>query len=240
MPRNRATTPDRAPSRPRHNRSPARPAPTGRATAPAMRDLLAEPALGERQRGLALALGLGLDQVGEPFGLGQVDAAVLERAAGEFARLGQPQARRSTPVRRAPRRPPPGRHGIGIPRYLRRSSSPGRRTAGPAPRRATRRSADAASSRTAASRGSGSAPAISARRPRAPAGPLTRITAIAAGGRPLDSAKMVSASHASGEDRRDHRRDMVRALPDHLAARPTGSPPGRPRRSSDSARCSGR
>ena len=31
-------------------------------------------------------------QVGQPLGFGQVDPAVLESAAGELARLGQPQA----------------------------------------------------------------------------------------------------------------------------------------------------
>src|SRR5205085_1885920 len=56
------------------------------------RNLFPQPAFGQRQRGLALRFGFSLDQVSEPFGLGQVDPAVLERAAGEFARLVQPHA----------------------------------------------------------------------------------------------------------------------------------------------------
>ena len=53
---------------------------------------LLKAALGERKRRLALRFGLGLDQVGETFGFGQVDPAVLESAAGEFAGFGQAQA----------------------------------------------------------------------------------------------------------------------------------------------------
>ena len=107
-------------------------------------DLLPQPALGERQRRLALRFGLGLDQVGEPFRLGQVDAPVLERAAGEFARLGRPQAvdRRQRGEHRVDHRA--AAMALKFNDYLRPSSSPGRRTAGPAPRRAVRRYADAA------------------------------------------------------------------------------------------------
>ena len=40
----------------------------------------------------ALGRGFGLDQIGQPFGGGEVHFAVLERAPGEFPRLGHPQA----------------------------------------------------------------------------------------------------------------------------------------------------
>ena len=54
-------------------------------------DLLSQPTFGQRQCGFALALGLRLDEVGEPFGLGQIDAAVLERSAGVLTGLRSPQ-----------------------------------------------------------------------------------------------------------------------------------------------------
>ena len=45
-------------------------------------------------QGLApLGLGLGVDQIGEALGRGQVELPVLEGAAGEFAGLGRPQPR---------------------------------------------------------------------------------------------------------------------------------------------------
>ncbi len=43
------------------------------------------------QRLATLGLGLGVDQVGNALGLGQVQLAVLEGAARELARLGQAQ-----------------------------------------------------------------------------------------------------------------------------------------------------
>jgi hypothetical protein len=54
-------------------------------------------ALAERATDLAeglpaLRLGLGVDQVGDALGLGQVQLAVLEGAARELARFGQAQA----------------------------------------------------------------------------------------------------------------------------------------------------
>jgi len=53
------------------------------------------------------------------------------------------------------------------------------------------------------------------------AGPLTRITDIAAGGRPLDKAKMVSAAiTASGKDWSDYRSDVPGAVVDHLRRNP--------------------
>ena len=58
-------------------------------------DLLSQPTFGQRQCGFALALGLRLDEVGEPFGLGQIDAAVLERSAGVLTGLRSPQTGKS-------------------------------------------------------------------------------------------------------------------------------------------------
>ena len=45
-------------------------------------------AIRAQQRGSALAFGFRFEQVGQPFGLGQVDSAIGEGATGEFARLG--------------------------------------------------------------------------------------------------------------------------------------------------------
>ena len=47
---------------------------------------------GLRQRLAALRLGLGLHEIGQTFDLGEIELAVLERAAGELARLGEPHA----------------------------------------------------------------------------------------------------------------------------------------------------
>jgi len=56
------------------------------------RDLLSQAALRERHRSLALRFRLSLDQVGETFGLSQVNPPILERTAGEFTRLRQVEA----------------------------------------------------------------------------------------------------------------------------------------------------
>ena len=45
-----------------------------------------------RQRLAALRLGLGVDEIGETFDLGQVELAVLEGAPRELAGLGEPRA----------------------------------------------------------------------------------------------------------------------------------------------------
>ena len=50
-------------------------------------------AIGRHERGTALAFGFGLEQIGQPFGFGQVDPAVGKGTAGEFARLGRPHIR---------------------------------------------------------------------------------------------------------------------------------------------------
>ena len=52
----------------------------------------AQRAAGDAQRLAPLRLGLGVDEVGEALDLGQIELAVLERAPGEFARLGRTQA----------------------------------------------------------------------------------------------------------------------------------------------------
>ena len=44
--------------------------------------------VGAKQGGTTLAFGLGLEQIGQAFSLGQVDPAIVERAPGEFARRG--------------------------------------------------------------------------------------------------------------------------------------------------------
>ena len=49
---------------------------------------VAEQALQLTQRLAALPVGVGMDQIVETFGLGEIELAVLERAAGEFAGLG--------------------------------------------------------------------------------------------------------------------------------------------------------
>ena len=53
---------------------------------------IAEQTLQLAQRLAALRIGVGVDQIGEAFDRGEVELAVLERAAGELAGLGQPQA----------------------------------------------------------------------------------------------------------------------------------------------------
>ena len=53
---------------------------------------VAEQALHLPERLAALAFGLGADQVGQAFDRGEVELAVLEGAAGEFAGFGRAQA----------------------------------------------------------------------------------------------------------------------------------------------------
>ncbi len=155
------------------------------------RDLLAQPAFGERQRGLALRFGLGLDQVGEALGFGQVDPAILERPAGEFARLGRPQPvdRGQRGEQRIHHRPP----AMALKFHHILAGRAGRDVE-PQDQRLVEQLADCGMRATRAPlpcAARASDPAI--RSPAACArGPLTRITEIAAGGRPLDRAKIVS------------------------------------------------
>src|SRR6185369_340311 len=76
------------------------------------------------------------------------------------------------------------------------------------------------SSRTAAVRASGNGDPARASPAAWASGPLMRMTEMAAGGRPLDKAKMVSVIDASGEDWGDHRRDVPGALVNHLYGDP--------------------
>ena len=142
-----------------------------------------------------LGLGLRADQIGEALDPGEVELAVLEGAAREFAGLRRPKPGQPAEHRHHAPQPPRARHGGGIrpcPRRFRCSgpgnhstsaSSIGSRAIGPGSR----------SRASIASRGAGilRASAISASPAR---GPLTRTTAIAAGSRPDDSAKMVDGS----------------------------------------------
>ena len=63
----------------------------------------------------ALRLGLGVDEIGEPFGLGQVHLPVQECPPGELARLREPQSRRAgeRPGQRRRDRPPAGHMDLG-------------------------------------------------------------------------------------------------------------------------------
>ena len=49
---------------------------------------LPKPSFGHRKGRLPLALGFGRQQIGQSFGFGKIDPAILERATGEFAGLG--------------------------------------------------------------------------------------------------------------------------------------------------------
>ena len=53
------------------------------------RALIAEQALQLTQRLAALPIGVGVNEIVETFGLGEIELAVLEGAAGEFAGLGR-------------------------------------------------------------------------------------------------------------------------------------------------------
>ena len=115
--RHRPRRKNRAPPRP------GRPARAIRACQAATCRLSAPPASASAAR--RCDFGLGLEQVGQPLGLGEVDPAVLEGAAGELAGLGRRAALRSGRAPPAPRRPPRGRHGDAARRHPRRSRWPG-------------------------------------------------------------------------------------------------------------------
>ena len=153
------------------------------------RALVAEQALQLAQRLAALPLGVGVDQIVETFDLGEIELAVLERAAGEFAGLRRPHILECR--ERGEQR---GQHRAaavdlqfgdvlagraGRPRKPEHHRLVDRLPLGVAqqrPRRHPRRRHFAGQRRQ--------------RRLR-PADPETRTTAIALGGRPDDSAKMV-------------------------------------------------
>ena len=138
----------------------------------------------------ALRLGLGADQIGQPLDRGEVELAVLERAARELARLRRPQA--FDPPERTEHR---GDHRaaavqLQLGDVLAGLAVRARETTAPAPRRSPRRFG-IAHARQRRLRGSGTRP-ISALSAAPARGPEMRTTAIAAGGRPEESAKMVS------------------------------------------------
>ena len=149
------------------------------------------------QRLAALAFGLGRDQIGEAFHRGEIELAVLEGAPGEFAGLGRAQALEAR-RRRCKHR---GDHGAAAVQL-----QLGDVLAGLAMRAPGNHSASASSmvslvagSRTrasAAARGEGILP-VSAFSAAPARGPEMRMTAIAAGGRPEERAKMVSRARTS-------------------------------------------
>ena len=143
----------------------------------------------------ALRLGLGADQIGQALDRGEIEPAVLEGAARELAGLGRPQA--FDAAERAEHR---GNHRAAAVQLQLGDVFAGlavraRETTAPAPRRSLRRWPDRA-------RGRGRPCAAPAARPASafsasPArGPEMRTTAIAAGGRPEERAKMVSRARA--------------------------------------------
>ena len=92
---------------------------------------LAEQAL-ELAIGLpALRLGLGADQIGQALDRGEIEPAVLERAAGELAGLGRPAALDPAERRQHARRSPRGRHAAAARPCPRRSrcAAPGNHSA---------------------------------------------------------------------------------------------------------------
>ena len=149
----------------------------------------AERALQLPQRLPPLALRLRHDQVGEALDRGEVELAVLEGAAGEFAGLGGAQALElpsASSVAAMTARPPCScSSAMSSPVSL---CGPGNQSAS-----AWSMASCVCGSRMRASaawRGAGSLPMSAAS--AAPArGPEMRTTAIAAGGRPEERAKMV-------------------------------------------------
>ncbi len=149
----------------------------------------AERALGLAQRLAALALGLGVHQIGQALGFGQVELAVLEGAAGELARLGGRARRRlckaSLDHRGDHRRPAMdvqfGHILAGEARRTRETKAPGRRSSS-SPAGRDRESAPASPGAAAANRARSALAA-----PRPPAARTSRITATPA--RPAPDAK---------------------------------------------------
>ena len=142
----RRRRPDPPAHRPRRrNRSAPRPAPAPRSAACASASARSPSRpLSCRIRLAPLRLGLGVDQVGQALDRGEVELAVLERAAGELARLRRPQALDARRAPRAPRRSPRGRRAAAARRRPRRSRCAAPETTAPAPRRSPRRSPDRA------------------------------------------------------------------------------------------------
>ena len=145
------------------------------------------------ERLAALALGLGVHEVGKAFGFGQVELAVLEGAAGEFAGLRQAErragCRAASITRRDHRR---AAMDVEFGHVFAGEAVRGRETRAPGRRRAKARCADRRTPRgwrsaVWADRGPSSACSV------APAaGPDRRITATPARPAPDASATMVS------------------------------------------------
>ena len=185
------------------------------------------------ERALALGLGLGLEQFGEALGLGQVDLAVEQGAAGEFAGLrladaGEAGQRRQQRLdhRFAAMALKLNDILAGVAVGPTKCSSNAWSIVAPP--------AGSLSRRRLARRGAPSGPAIASATSNA-AGPLIRTTAIAAGGRPLDSATIVSPA-ATFAITRTKRATSWNSLPRSSCRRRRGSPAARHRQSSDSAR----
>ena len=87
------------------------------------------------QRLAPLPIGVGMDEIVETFGLGQIELAVLESAPGKFAGLGRREHLRMRTAPRTKRPAPHARHGREIPRRLRRSRWPDPETTAPPHRR---------------------------------------------------------------------------------------------------------
>ena len=141
--------------------------------------------------GLApLRLGLGIDQIGQALDCREIEMPVLERAPGEFARLRHPQAL-DAPKRREHR----GDHRAAAVQLQLGHVLTGLASWPRKPQR--QRLVDHLAGRgsrtraSAALRGSGIFP-VSALSASPARGPDMRTTAIAAGGRPEERAKMVS------------------------------------------------
>ena len=148
----------------------------------------------------ALRLGLGEHEVAKPLDGGEIEPPVGKRAARELARLRGPEARqlaRARPSTAATTARPPCRCSSAM--------SSAVSVFGPGNQSTSASSSSVSPSRSrrsAARRGSGSLPpsAVIASPAR---GPETRTTAIAAGGRPEERAKMVGVSVLTRERWRD-------------------------------------
>ena len=138
-----------------------------------------------------LGLGLRPDQIGEPFNPGEVELAVLEGAAGEFAGFGGPQF--GSPAERFQHR---RHHGTAAMKVEFGGILAGfaARAGKPQHQRIVDRLAIGGIATAPASPGAVPASAAPASERGASLRPATRTTAIAAGSRPDDSAKMVDGS----------------------------------------------
>ena len=166
---------------------------------------LTEQSLELPQRLSPLRLGVGMDQIIETLGLGQIELAVLECAPRKLARLRRPQA-----VDPAELLEDRGKHGAAAVHLQFGDVFAGRTVR--SRKEQHHRIVDGRTGRVAqrgesrnARRGQVARRAFAAHVPAA--GPEMRTTAIAAGGRPLDSAKIVSRAISAS-----HRTDLQFAI----------------------------